>query len=512
MNFCEKIQKIRTDNKMSQEQMAEKLGVPIHLIYKWESGRRYPNLEQINKICQTFNCSKEKLENNEIKLNDKTKSTLSNYVESTLNYLSKTTTVFNNLTFAQGFKNIINILFIFMILGLILVFLNQTIDITLYNLNIYLPDNIYNSILFFSKGIYLLLIFILSIIVIIQIIKDKNLRRIEKELDPMNENIPNKKNINNNEPNKSLLKVISSKIIIFILKVISFFSIIPLLFILFIAIFLAVISIILMFEGIIFIGLVFASIALIISVIQKLLIIYNIIFSKPNNIKYILIILFSLWIIIGSGIWLTIVQISEFRIVEKSSTQKTITENILMQDNLLLNTNYEEVTFIIDNNINNQVHIAAIFDEGIYGVNITTSEDVVNIINEPIINLNKWYETIIKDIKNKQINKNKFLNKVIIKTTDENIKTILRNISATYQIEVTNIDNDYLVKYITPISDKAECVLNDNGLYICVEHQVSNAFECNCIYNNEIKDFDCQQTPNCSCIDGNCTLNIEKTD
>ena len=47
MEFGEKIQKLRNQNKWTQEQLAEKLYVSRTAVSKWESGKGYPNIETL---------------------------------------------------------------------------------------------------------------------------------------------------------------------------------------------------------------------------------------------------------------------------------------------------------------------------------------------------------------------------------------------------------------------------------------------------------------------------------
>lgn len=56
MDFGEKLQKMRKANKMSQEQLAEKLNVSRQAVSKWESGA-IPDVDNIVKISAFFDCS-----------------------------------------------------------------------------------------------------------------------------------------------------------------------------------------------------------------------------------------------------------------------------------------------------------------------------------------------------------------------------------------------------------------------------------------------------------------------
>lgn len=67
MEFHEKLQHLRKQFGMTQEQLAEKLFVSRTAISKWESGRGYPNLESLKCISKLFSVSiDELLSNNEL--------------------------------------------------------------------------------------------------------------------------------------------------------------------------------------------------------------------------------------------------------------------------------------------------------------------------------------------------------------------------------------------------------------------------------------------------------------
>ena len=63
MNLNEKIQKLRKDNNLSQEQLAEKLNVSRQSVSKWESGSSYPEMEKLLQMFKIFNISLEDLTN-----------------------------------------------------------------------------------------------------------------------------------------------------------------------------------------------------------------------------------------------------------------------------------------------------------------------------------------------------------------------------------------------------------------------------------------------------------------
>lgn len=65
MDFGAKIQKLRKENNLTQEQLAEKLFVSRTAISKWESGRGYPSIDSLQAIAKTFSVTVDALLSNE---------------------------------------------------------------------------------------------------------------------------------------------------------------------------------------------------------------------------------------------------------------------------------------------------------------------------------------------------------------------------------------------------------------------------------------------------------------
>lgn len=61
MEFSEKLQQLRKQKELTQEQLAEKLYVSRAAVSKWESGKGYPNLESLKNIAELFDLSLDEL-------------------------------------------------------------------------------------------------------------------------------------------------------------------------------------------------------------------------------------------------------------------------------------------------------------------------------------------------------------------------------------------------------------------------------------------------------------------
>ncbi len=65
MAFAEKLKSIRKQAGMSQEQLAEKLGVSRQAVAKWETNAGIPDIENIMAISALFDISIDELRSNE---------------------------------------------------------------------------------------------------------------------------------------------------------------------------------------------------------------------------------------------------------------------------------------------------------------------------------------------------------------------------------------------------------------------------------------------------------------
>lgn len=61
MEFHEKLQKLRSDENLTQEELAQKLYVSRTAISKWESGRGYPSIDSLKAIASYFHVTIDEL-------------------------------------------------------------------------------------------------------------------------------------------------------------------------------------------------------------------------------------------------------------------------------------------------------------------------------------------------------------------------------------------------------------------------------------------------------------------
>ncbi|MCR4614945.1 MAG: helix-turn-helix domain-containing protein [Clostridiales bacterium] len=107
MNLANNLRKIRKENGLSQEQLAEKLGVSRQSVSKWESEQAYPEMEKMIQICDIFDITMDELLNqnvSQVKESKEEKANLAKYIESFLAYVTKTIDMFGNMKWSQRIK------------------------------------------------------------------------------------------------------------------------------------------------------------------------------------------------------------------------------------------------------------------------------------------------------------------------------------------------------------------------------------------------------------------------
>lgn len=146
MEFGEKIQKLRNENKWTQEQLAEKLYVSRTAVSKWESGKGYPNIDSLKDIAKLFNTTIDELLSGEEIIDIAKKENTSNIKK------------INNLIY--GLLDIISVLFIFLPLYA------QKAENFVYSVSLISTDDISNII----KISYIVILSVLSLIGIAELI------------------------------------------------------------------------------------------------------------------------------------------------------------------------------------------------------------------------------------------------------------------------------------------------------------------------------------------------------
>ena len=107
MKFCDKLQKIRKENNITQEGLADKLNVSRQAVSKWESGMAYPDTEKLIQISKIFNVSLDELINDNVDKNNGNSNKKISFMEilnEILEFVSKSVNMFWSMKFTEKIK------------------------------------------------------------------------------------------------------------------------------------------------------------------------------------------------------------------------------------------------------------------------------------------------------------------------------------------------------------------------------------------------------------------------
>lgn len=487
MKLSNNLKNIRKENNLSQEQLAEKLGVSRQAVSKWESGQSYPEMDKVLLICKLFNYNIDELMNENVKEVNETKQSkvnINKYVEDFFNFITKTVNMLSAMTFKQKIKCLTEQIMVGLFLAIIFAIIGG-IGVSILEL-MFKGLKIYLVIINVCEAIYITLVLIVGVTILLHIFKIRYLDyyQIVREEDINNNKIQNNQkdmslenekegddtNINNDiqkddnilfskkkekilirDPKHSISKFLIGIIklvllcIKFIVAFISIYFIVT--FVSLVA--LLVLSFLFVGAGLVFLGSLFGIISAIIINFIILKLCYNFIVSKKSKKGKLAILFLVSLVLAGVGIGMISIGMTRFNYIENPEENNEIEEvyNVEMKNDLsighpynieYIETESNEIKIVVKHSkyysaeiINNR---AMSVDEALENYNTQTGMIIDQILGNSIeihvlpdnTQTGDMIRKTIKDINNKEI-KDYSNYKVYVYTSKENIKKLTRN-------------------------------------------------------------------------------------
>lgn len=451
MKFGENLQKLRKEQGISQEQLAEKLGVTRQSVSKWESGASYPEMDKIVAICNMFHCDINVLINKDITEERQRKdasSVVKEIFSGVTNYVKKTIYLFEH----KSLKDIIKMCAqVFIIICVILLFAIPFMLLKEIVVSLFYTGNNWFSI-FFAKfwnfifnGGYA----ILAIATFLYIFKIKFLDNEEIIVEEVEDKTQNSEEVSEDNSSKTDSSKSSEKKKVKIIKVKkNDFSLLDLLvkaitvclkclFVLFLipviigTIMLLiglVLLIVLIFKGLFLAGpilLFLGGIVFAIVLIELMLdFIFNLKFSKRRIIITIISSIVVSSIGLGLSIWYFL-NLNVINDVPNSFNTETKEEVYTMTDDFFVH--YDDYSFntkfVEDNSLTNQVRVRIDYYTIANDVSLERTDNEVYLNYETVdgVNIKQITDSIIKDLKHNKIHTYDQLGQVSITITTSKI-------------------------------------------------------------------------------------------
>ena len=419
MNFNEKLQKLRKEQKLSQEELADRLDVTRQSVSKWESGQTYPEMDKLLAICKIFNCTLEELTNDEIKINEFTKDTKVNIINYILDYIKRVYNYFTHITFKEFIKLVLTMIVVHIVLYFLhfpFVELENIIRESLSFLKESFITHIIGGVsnfiidIIYSFGCIFLIFYIFTIGFLDKkgfVEEEVTTEVIDK---PNNEVIQTKTIVKTaNKTESKILDAIGLIFMLFIKFILACCAVPFVMLIVFLSFCLAIV-VSLIFQGIFSAGVTLGLICAISFIALIIEFFTNIILNHKHNAKKMVIVLLAS--LIGGGIasGILAMETTQYEFIEGTPTSlkiKTDTYNFTYHKGLFINSPYGYTSHEEDTMKDNEIRIEVSnyeFKEHIYLLEDKESSSInVEITEKENYKINDYYKLVIESLKEKKL-------------------------------------------------------------------------------------------------------------
>ena len=178
MKFCDKLQKIRKENNVTQEQLADKLNVSRQAVSKWESGTAYPDTEKLIQISKIFNTSLDELINDNKDNSKTTNDKKFNFMETfnmIFDFISKSVNMFWSMTFKEKIKLLFEMGILVLMVMAVAAISKSAIITIVSRIFAFMPHNVLRIIVSLIDTLIHVLWIILACIIFVRVFKTRYL-------------------------------------------------------------------------------------------------------------------------------------------------------------------------------------------------------------------------------------------------------------------------------------------------------------------------------------------------
>ena len=439
MKFGENLQKLRKEKGLSQEQLAEKLGVTRQSVSKWESGASYPEMDKIVAICNMFHCDLDVLINKDVTEERQRKdasSIVKSLFQGATDYVKKTIYLFEHKSIKELIKicsQIIIIVLVILCFSIPFMLLKEIV-VDLF----YTGDNWFS--LFFSKFwgfLFNASYAILAIITFLYIFKVKFLDGEEIIVEEVEEDssedkeeeshasLENKKTkvVRVKHHNDFSLLDLFSKAITVCIKGILLFMLIPAVVGVIMLIIGLVLLIVLIFKGLLLMGPILFVLGISVFSIVVIELILDFIFNLKFSKRRVIITILSSIVVSAIGLGLSIWYFLNLNIVSDVPSRfksATVEEDYTMNDNFFVYYyDYGYTKFVYDESYSDKVCVRVDYYPLTNDVSLAQDDDGVYLDFDVVrgVNLKEITDSVIDDLKNGEIHTYDKLNQVTMTIT-----------------------------------------------------------------------------------------------
>ena len=489
-NFAKNLKKIRKDHGLSQEQLAEELGVSRQAISKWESSVAYPEMDKIITICKKYDVNIDDLLHRDI-------TQVKNDEETNIKYNKLVNTVFTNITdsidmfIKLSFKNKVRLILENIILVCIfaigMVIVNGLTKTLLHEMFEMLPYKIEALLVSVLATVVLLAYLLFVVIILIRTFKtryldyylqNKNNNKVEENniddnkvenKDVVIEEVKSENKIIIRDPKNSDASILKGLVDLFFfgVRVFNFFILLGVIGTLVFGCFCTFLALYHITVHPIFVSFTFLGIFGIAACIVFAIMQFGFIFKKKNNVKFLFILL--LLAIVGASISTgsIFMNVANFEVVEVNTI--TNTQELAYNDDLYFVQNRvsgNDVKFVIDNSIpKDKIILESSHSDSINDVKFEINNNAITCSYDETVDrytFNYKYKYLIPYIKDNKLPRDSFIGtNVTIKGNEANIKKIIFNSTKDIISDIVSTNDGYILDFSNIHYEKYVCSKTD---------------------------------------------------
>lgn len=443
MSFSKNLEYLRKSKKMSQGDLAFKLGVSRQAVSKWESGAAYPETEKITEICKLFDCSLDELMKDdivELRESEKRRCTFNEPVKEVSSLLQKTLGIFNQMDRKIQIRFFLKLVVVCIVIFFVVRIPFHYIASLDYDMFLEIGGDTAQVLRTIWRFLVDITYVITSLLIFISVYEAKFLNignfskkstEIEGEKEKKEGEYKGEKIVKYDFGIFSFL----GDVFVFCLKLflssLSLFIIFSML-----VVFAGLVVVISwMFNGVFLFSLVLFALSFIFLSTIITYVIYNFIFNKESKLKKVLTLLLISFIGLCVSMGVGAIEMKEFTFTS-SPRQDMIpdkkSETFEMTDSLIIDSAGYNIVYIGDENMQDMVKVEVVYYDSFSGVEILQNENEIYLSPwKEKVSFSKVYEMLIKDLKKKEIHVDySYLSDlyVTVFTSKENIEKIQNNI------------------------------------------------------------------------------------
>lgn len=478
MDFGSKLQNLRKEKKLSQEQLAELLNVSRQAVSKWESNQSYPEMEKLIEITKIFSCTLDDLTNNETTSENinqaKQKNPVNDIINDITSIINKSINMFTDMKGDDIFKLIFIMFLVSVGISILKWPINEFYDLCV---NIFVnfgsvAERILSSIVYLILNVTYICGGVLLFFYIYKVkyldkydgAKKENKETVTEE--PKCEEVkcekkePVMETKTDTTKSWTIFKVLG-KIVMFFVKMMAVFMAIPFIcsFIVFTTI--LVVAIWLIIKGVVVVGIIVLMLSFLLLIGAVLELIFDLISSKKPSPKGIFINLILGLLFFGTGIGILSIEVTDYKFyneIPAGYKTKTMSQEFDFNENIYI-SDYN-ITYVEDDTLKNTFKVEVEYYDGLSTPYINLDNDNLNIYSAD----DEWnfdvVNNFISNLKHHKIYNYVLLTdyKIKIYISSANLKILQENILAE---EVANNEYESEITYYEERINELETEINN---------------------------------------------------